>query len=248
MKTFLLLLASVLIFAAVPAYSQTFQWLDDNGTVNFSDNRASIPLQYRKKAVPVGDDDEAPREAPSPPLSRPAASAKKMRTSSLDGPAEEETAARQAASPLDALAADLKKNARSDREKAFAAYDWIVKNIYYDKPELHKRRSRLGTDNQSALAVLESKHAVCAGFANLFTALAVKMGLECVTVTGIAAGARQEGHAWNAVKVDGTWKLVDTVYRHFLTPPEEFIAKHFPFDPQWQLLPKPLTKAEWLKR
>jgi transglutaminase/protease-like cytokinesis protein 3 len=48
--------------------------------------------------------------------------------------------------------------------------------------------------------------------------------------------------------VDGKWGLVDTVYRHFLSPPEEFIAKHFPFDPQWQLLPKPITRAEWLKR
>ena len=140
------------------------------------------------------------------------------------------------------------QGARSDREKAYAIFEWIVKNIYYDRPELYKRRSGQGMESQTATAVLESKHAVCAGFANLFTALAGKMGLESTTVTGIAAGSRQEAHAWNVVKIDGKWGLVDTVYRHFLNPPEEFIYKHFPFDPQWQLLAKPITKAEWLKK
>jgi hypothetical protein len=60
-------------------------------------------------------------------------------------------------------------------------------------------------------------------------------------------------HGWCACK----WNLIvtdiETYFNrgfagHFLCPPEEFIYKHFPFDPQWQLLAKPITKAEWLKK
>ena len=258
MKAYIALIISALILSAVPAFAQIYTWTDAGGIINFSDDRGNIPARYRTKAVPVGGDDESP----SPAVSRPADSPKKVQIPPGARPSEPAASARlreipsdeQAGgdrgpkSPLDTLADTLKKNARSDREKAYAAFEWIVQNIYYDKPELHKRRSGYGTESQSAEAVLASKHAVCAGFADLFTALAGRMGLESATVSGIAAGSRQEAHAWNAVKIDGKWGLVDTVYRHFLSPPEDFIYKHFPFDPHWQLLAKPITKAEWLKR
>jgi transglutaminase-like putative cysteine protease len=248
------LIISTLILSAVPAFAQIYTWTDAGGTVNFCDNPGSIPAQYRKKAVPVGGDDKGP----SPAATRPADTSKQVQIPPVARPSVYDADNRlqvnqpaivpSAKTPLDTLADTLMKNARTDREKAYAAFEWIVQNIYYDKPELHRRRSGHGTGSQSAEAVLASKHAVCAGFANLFTALAGRMGLKSATVSGIAAGSRQEVHAWNAVMVDGKWGLVDTVYRHFLSPPEEFIAKHFPFDSQWQLLPKPITRAEWLKR
>lgn len=69
-------------------------------------------------------------------------------------------------------------------------------------------------------------------------------------------------HAWNAVKLDGQWQLLDVTWaagyvndghqfvhrfndQYFLTPPEEFILDHFPKDPQWQLLAEPVKLEQY---
>jgi transglutaminase/protease-like cytokinesis protein 3 len=70
-------------------------------------------------------------------------------------------------------------------------------------------------------------------------------------------------HAWNAVKVDGRWQLVDCTWGagvveghayvrrfnpfYFLTPPLAFSWLHFPLDPRWQLRDPPLSLAEFEK-
>jgi transglutaminase/protease-like cytokinesis protein 3 len=149
---------------------------------------------------------------------------------------------------VDALAEKLLQNAVSDRDKAYAAFSWISANIHYDNATKWQRRYGNSGNDQSPAAVLASRQAVCEGLANLFTALATRMGLQSEVVLGKASGARQENHAWNAVMVDGKWGLVDITRHSFLNPPEEFLARHFPFDPRWQLIAKPLTYEEWLKR
>jgi hypothetical protein len=118
--------------------------------------------------------------------------------------------------------------------------------------------------------VLHSRKSVCAGYANLFEALGRAAGLEVATIPGFARGygfragseSGDTNHDWNAVKLDGRWQLVDATWGaghmdeqkryarefdgfFFLTPPEQFIYRHFPKDPKWQLLPRPLTAAEF---
>lgn len=72
-------------------------------------------------------------------------------------------------------------------------------------------------------ATLATGLAVCSGYADLFTALASKVGLESVVVGGHGKGfgfadmppgapipSEASNHAWNAVKIDnGEWKLID---------------------------------------
>ena len=65
-------------------------------------------------------------------------------------------------------------------------------------------------------------------------------------------------HAWNAVKINGEWKLIDTTWAagyiddkknfkvktsdyYFFTPADQFVLAHFPLDNKWQLLEKPAT-------
>ena len=148
---------------------------------------------------------------------------------------------------VDALAMEL-MNPRSDRDKAYAAFNWVSENIHYDNATKWQRRYGNSGNDQSPAAVLAARQGVCEGIANLFTALANRMGLQSEVVFGKASGARQENHAWNAVMVDGKWCLVDITRHSFLPPPEEFLARHFPVDPRWQLIGKPLTYEEWLKR
>ncbi|BAU64975.1 unknown protein [Stanieria sp. NIES-3757] len=116
--------------------------------------------------------------------------------------------------------------------------------------------------------VLTNRQAVCSGYANLYHALATEMGLEVAIIEGYAKGYGyavgnddQPNHAWNAVKIDGGWYLLDATWGagtltneqfqpnfnsyYFATAPEQFIYDHFPSNSAWQLLSKPYNKQEF---
>ncbi len=75
-------------------------------------------------------------------------------------------------------------------------------------------------------STLKSGMAVCEGYAGLFSALALAVGLESITISGHGKGfgyaplapgqplpSYSAGHAWNAVKLyDGSWKLIDSCW------------------------------------
>jgi transglutaminase-like putative cysteine protease len=168
------------------------------------------------------------------------------------------------AASVDRLAAALARGATTDREKARVIYRWITKNITYDTHAFFT--GNLG--DMSANNVLKTMKGVCDGYAQLFAALAQSMGLEAERIAGnskgygYVVGSRIEGpanHAWNAVKINGTWQLVDCTWGagsidakkkyverfsdyYFLTPPDQFIYDHFPDDPRKQFLSPPVSK------
>lgn len=57
------LLAVLLLLYPLSAAAETYQWTDQNGTVNFADDLGQVPKKYRKKARRVGAEEEA---APAP--------------------------------------------------------------------------------------------------------------------------------------------------------------------------------------
>ncbi len=162
------------------------------------------------------------------------------------------------------LAEYLTGPADNDWEIVRAIFKWITDNISYD----------LNSDynsNGKAASVLQHGSSVCSGYSNLFEALTDAAGLESKTIDGYSKGrgyqpcsefTGQSDHAWNAVKLDGNWYLVDCTWgaghvdqrgeyirefdeHYFLTPPEEFIYDHFPSDENWQLLDDPIDLAEF---
>ena len=166
------------------------------------------------------------------------------------------------------LALYLTAPALDDTEKARAIFRWITANIDYDVDALFKGQQK---DN-SADVVLRDRKCVCEGYANLFCALAAVAGPETVKIGGYAKGwgyepgekIDQPNHAWVAVKLDETWRLIDPTWGagftnsekvyvpffndfYFLTPPEQFIMSHLPSEEKWQLLPEPVTAAEFEK-
>ncbi len=71
-------------------------------------------------------------------------------------------------------------------------------------------------------------------------------GLEVVRIEGEALGGWGGPHAWNAVRIGQSWYPVDAAWdtepydtRWLFTPPEIFLATHFPADPAWQLVAEP---------
>ncbi len=167
---------------------------------------------------------------------------------------------------IKSLASYLTKSAKNDREKARAIFRWIAENINYNVEGLFKGIPEDATPE----GVLKSGRSVCGGYSNLFESLANVSGLETITISGYAKGYNYTpgmkftgptNHAWNAVKLNGKWQLIDSTWgagylengkyvrefddHYFLTPPEEFIYDHFPEDQKWQLLERPLSKEEF---
>ncbi len=169
------------------------------------------------------------------------------------------------------LAAYLTAFARNDHEKARAFYVWITHHVSYSDTTVSN--GWLGTPEnarqQQPENVLRNRRAVCEGFANLFKALCVAGGLQAEVVTGIVKDEHgmvaDVGHAWNAIQLNGDWYLTDPTWgagyadywseyfvqefdeAYFLIGAIQMIQSHLPDDPIWQLLPNPLTEAEFRK-
>jgi len=177
-------------------------------------------------------------------------------------------APKQVEQSLETLAAYLIKPAKNDRQKIRAIYRWITHNIGYDDDGYFAGQYR----EINSQDLLTERRAVCDGYAGLVKNLGQLAGLEVVNISGYSKGYRYSvhqtdtiNHAWNAVKVDGQWQLLDATWgagyldeqkkrfvhrfqaHYFLTPPEQFIYDHFPKAAQWQLLQRQISKADYDK-
>lgn len=134
-------------------------------------------------------------------------------------------------------------------------YVWLSENIAYDADAFF-RGSRAIVDPEG---VFRTGKSVCQGYSALMAELGGRLGLEVVAIPGYAKGYGYQGgqrfaapnHAWNAVRVDGAWRLFDPTWgaghvdgRSFVkryselwfdTPPELFLLHHFPQDGRWKL-------------
>jgi transglutaminase-like putative cysteine protease len=167
------------------------------------------------------------------------------------------------------LAFYLSKGASNEYGKARLAYAWVAKHINYDD-----RGYNTGDySDLSAEGVLKSRRAVCEGFSNLYKALCDSMGLNAIKISGYAKGYgytngskfSETDHAWNAVKINGKWQLVDVTWGEgygktvngklksikkydpywFATDPYEFIFKHYPEIKSLQFISSPITKEQF---
>ena len=104
------------------------------------------------------------------------------------------------------------------------------------------------TLTQEPNIVIERQKAICIGYAKLVRELCFLSKINCIIVEGKTKNngyLDSEGHAWNVVKINGNWHLLDATWgaadvvsreKYFLTPPSVFIQNHLPDDPIWQLL------------
>jgi transglutaminase-like putative cysteine protease len=177
---------------------------------------------------------------------------------------------------LKELAAYLGKGAKNDREKARAVARWIVENVAYDYDGVVS-----GKWEREPAAVLKVRATDCGGQTALFETLAKACGLEVQTIPGkirdadvnpafrkyttvSPLGFGYVAHAWNAVKLDGHWYMVDVTHINarakrdgkvtavaepnwtfFLTPPHQFVYSRLPDDEKSQLLKTPIKKEEY---
>ena len=87
----------------------------------------------------------------------------------------------------------------SEYEKVKAAYEYII---------FHTDYSMESEQNQNIQSVFINHMSVCAGYARAFKYLLDKAGVWCGYVEGHITDTG-EGHAWNLVRIDGTYTYVD---------------------------------------
>ena len=148
---------------------------------------------------------------------------------------------------------------------------WIMQNIIYDFDAFIN-----STYNEEGITgTLKNRKGVCQDYSELFKAMCDRAGIPCYVINGYAKGFGytpglkfdKSNHAWNIIWLDNnyismdlTWasgyiEYVDNGWKYFSKPdisqlfaaPENFVEKHLPADPKWQLLHYPVSMNSFLK-
>lgn len=107
-----------------------------------------------------------------------------------------------------ALAKEIVVDKTTDEEKVKAAYDYIVKNIKYDKVKIKNLPDDYVPDLST---IMSEKKGICYDYSALFAAILRSEGIPCKLVKGYKNDLKNY-HAWNEVYLDGKWQVVDTTY------------------------------------
>ncbi|KAJ2394347.1 hypothetical protein GGI05_002076 [Coemansia sp. RSA 2603] len=135
-------------------------------------------------------------------------------------------------------------------ERVRAAFFWIASNIQYDASVAESNEEF--EQNEAPNSVLQRRRSRGPGYAYLFDAMMHALGIECTTVRGYlrqpldnyhGAVLPADNHVWNAVCLDGEFRMVDTASAakshplnaeckvdpwFFLASPKDLIFTHFP--------------------
>ena len=115
---------------------------------------------------------------------------------------------------VDEVISEIITDDMSDFEKEIAINNYLCENAEYDMAALEngKEHDYYYVDEEfydsfTAYGILVDGVGVCASYAADFKLLCDAAGLECVVVSGNLEGSLP--HAWNKVKIDGKWCIVD---------------------------------------
>lgn len=183
------------------------------------------------------------------------------------------------------LADKIENDFTNKGDKIRAAFIWLTHNIRYDleeyfnpktksfrfkyKNEIEKQQKLQQIKDQVVDEMFLSRKSVCEGYAQSFKKICDLLNIEAVVIKGYARNSTGEigsiptnsNHAWNAVKINNEWQLVDATWaagyainnqwkKHFteyyyFTNPKELLRTHYPDNTSWQLLQKPISKKAY---
>ncbi|KAI8487742.1 hypothetical protein Bbelb_344800 [Branchiostoma belcheri] len=159
----------------------------------------------------------------------------------------------------------LIQTAKTPLEKARVLFRWVSSHIQYDV--VSYVTGGFKDDMITSESVFKKRMSVCQGYSDLYKEMCSLAEVECVTISGRSKGGSYKvgdkfgpgsDHAWNAVKIDGRWYLIDSTWaagntdlqkrafefkyneHYFFTDPEVFVTDHHPMDNKWQLLEEPV--------
>lgn len=95
----------------------------------------------------------------------------------------------------------------TDNEKELALHDYLVLNSKYDT--LNYQQNTLADEAYTPYGLLVNGTGVCQAYAETFNLLLTAVGIDSEVVTGTADG---EDHAWNIVKLEDQFYMVDVTW------------------------------------
>lgn len=116
---------------------------------------------------------------------------------------------------LDDLVAYLIEGQTDDGIKMKIINDWIADNICYDFISYYA--FDVNYEDNLPYIILETKHAVCQGFARLFSTMCQMAGIDAPYIHGksrskgipLGGGDYGGGHAWNMVQLNENYYIID---------------------------------------
>ncbi len=180
----------------------------------------------------------------------------------------------EAQTSIETVGAYLATRFTDKKQLVKAIHDYVVTRMQYDDAALAKIEAKdyANTPSQEAEAVFARRAAVCAGYAKLMVALGKAAGVEIAYVTGWIRDAQRRlavddagvpdlagvRHAWNAVKLDDRWYLIDATWddptggkpttTYLFTPPGLMAYDHLPEDSAWQLVADPISLGDFVRQ
>lgn len=97
--------------------------------------------------------------------------------------------------------------ANSEYDKVLAIHDYINGKIEYAYDRSGAPETSQWAHN--IIGVASKDKGVCESYAKTFLFLCRVYGIDCIIITGFSNG---EGHAWNAVEIDGNWYYADLTW------------------------------------
>ncbi|MBC5840163.1 hypothetical protein H8R23_01995 [Flavobacterium sp. F-380] len=162
-----------------------------------------------------------------------------------------------------AIAAYIQSKFTTPDDKIRAVFYWTTANISYDVANRIALQQEQLLEDRIAIT-LKTRKGVCKNYAEVFSDLANKLGVQTVIIRGYT---KQYGiigqipHAWCASKISGNWYLFDPTWAagyidagqfkkrfrdtYYKVQPEQMIKSHMPYDYVWQFLNYPITNAEF---
>lgn len=184
---------------------------------------------------------------------------------------------------IDQLVLRVNNTIKRDEDKVRAYYTWISHNILYDLNEYYKIRSpelnitfnsesiNKSISNQKrrklVKSIFKNRKGLCLGLSSLFQELCLRSNIEVALIKGITKISVDDinntdylkNHAWNAVKINNQWNLIDVSFSsgfqnsstgkwqkhfndfYFFTDPEKLIKTHLPANKNFQLVKELIT-------
>ncbi|MGC4101603.1 transglutaminase domain-containing protein [Ferruginibacter sp.] len=167
---------------------------------------------------------------------------------------------------VDSACIIIAKHFSTSLQKARAVFYWVASTVQYDWLGFRNNFILpIFNEDENAAVTFKNKRGVCQNYSNLYKYMCKKIGVECKTILGWGKNFpicitgdidKDPNHAWNAVKTNKGWMLLDATWAcrdttgkvdsyWFNTAPEEFIYNHFPEDSSNQFLKSRVSKTEF---
>ena len=111
-----------------------------------------------------------------------------------------------------AIAQEANNHADAARGKLEYVNNYIVNHFNYNYPN-YIYGYRVYSHNNSVKEMIENGNGICSSYSHLVSYVCFYLGIPCIELTTQwLNGCNPDGHMWNCVYVDGSWKMLDITW------------------------------------